>query len=148
MGAWRAKHFAFATENVPVWVEAAKRIYGTVGSRYGCAGYCFGAPFVTSLLAGDAVSAGAVAHPSQLKEEYLRAVKSAFLLFSSSLLGLISHLLMLILQSLFSSRAPRATASLAQSRAARPSISCRRPRRPTNFSCSTMSTTVLLRVAT
>ncbi|EFX04117.1 dienelactone hydrolase [Grosmannia clavigera kw1407] len=80
MEAWRVKHFSFATDNVPVWVDAAKTIYGTTGSRYGCVGYCFGAPFVANLLAGDAVSAGAVAHPTQLKEGHFRAVKKPLFL--------------------------------------------------------------------
>lgn len=78
--AWRNKHFTFATENVPLWAEAAKAKYGTASSRYACVGYCFGAPFVLNLLATDTVSAGAFAHPSQLKEEHFRAAKKPLFL--------------------------------------------------------------------
>lgn len=78
--AWRNKHVAFATANVPIWAEAATKAYGTPGTRCACVGYCFGAPYVTSLLATDAVSAGAFAHPTLLKEENIRAVKKPLFL--------------------------------------------------------------------
>ncbi|KIH93151.1 dienelactone hydrolase [Sporothrix brasiliensis 5110] len=79
--AWRNKHFAFATAHVPVWVEAAKARFGSApDTRYACTGYCFGAPFVLDLLATDGVSAGAVAHPSQLKEEHFRSAKQPLFL--------------------------------------------------------------------
>lgn len=82
MAAWRAKHVAFATANVPVWAAAAKAVFGRPdgASRYACVGYCFGAPYVLGLLATDGVAAGAFAHPSQLTEEQLRAVKREWLL--------------------------------------------------------------------
>ncbi|KAH8890281.1 alpha/beta-hydrolase [Thozetella sp. PMI_491] len=78
--AWRNKHFTFATENVPKWAEAVKAKYGAEGTRYACVGYCFGAPFVCSMLAGDLVSAGAFAHPSLLKEEHFRNIKAPLFL--------------------------------------------------------------------
>ncbi len=74
--AWRNKHFTFATENVPKWAEAVKAKYASEKTRIACVGYCFGAPFVCTLLAGDLVSAGAFAHPSLLKEEHFRNLKS------------------------------------------------------------------------
>lgn len=76
--AWRAKHWAFATENVPKWTAAVKARFGssTMTTRYACTGYCFGAPFVCDLLAQeDVVSAGAFAHPTALKEEHLANLK-------------------------------------------------------------------------
>ena len=73
--AWRTKHFAFATENVPKWAVAVRSQFGNDKTNYACTGYCFGAPFVCSLLAGNLVSAGAFAHPSLLKEEHFKAVK-------------------------------------------------------------------------
>ncbi|OAA68281.1 dienelactone hydrolase [Niveomyces insectorum RCEF 264] len=78
--AWRNKHFTFASENVPVWTEAAKKAYGTDGSRYACVGYCFGAPFVCDLLAAESVAAGAIAHPSQMKEAHFRSSKKPLFL--------------------------------------------------------------------
>ncbi|CAK7205815.1 hypothetical protein SEUCBS139899_008594 [Sporothrix eucalyptigena] len=78
--AWRDKHFNFALEHIPVWTAAAKEKFGTPESRYACVGYCFGAPFVLNQLATDEVSAGAVAHPSQLKEAHFRAVKQPLFL--------------------------------------------------------------------
>ncbi len=74
--AWRTKHFAFAAENVPKWAEAVKAQYGTDKTRLACVGYCFGAPFACTMLAGDLVSAGAFAHPSLLKDEHFRNLKS------------------------------------------------------------------------
>ncbi len=76
--AWRNKHFTFATENVPKWAEAVKAKYASEKTRIACVGYCFGAPFVCTMLAGDLVSAGAFAHPSLLKEEHFRNLKSKF----------------------------------------------------------------------
>lgn len=73
--AWRSKHFTFATENVPKWTAAVKEKYGNATTKYACTGYCFGAPFVCSLLAGDSVSAGAFAHPTALKEEHFAGLK-------------------------------------------------------------------------
>lgn len=78
--AWRDKHFSFATETVPKWAEAVKAQYGNEKTKYACTGYCFGAPFVCGLLAGDSVSAGAFAHPSMLKEEHFNAIQKPLLL--------------------------------------------------------------------
>lgn len=43
-------------------------------------GYCFGAPYVCNLLGTDAVSAGAFAHPTLLKEEHFTSIKQPLLL--------------------------------------------------------------------
>ena len=74
--AWRNKHFTFAADNVPKWTDAVKSHFGDEKTQYACVGYCFGAPFVCNLLAGDSVSAGAFAHPSLLKEEHFSSIKS------------------------------------------------------------------------
>lgn len=68
--AWREKHWNFANENVPKWFDAVRAKYGNESTKYACTGYCFGAPFVCALLAGDSISAGAFAHPTALKEEH------------------------------------------------------------------------------
>lgn len=75
LAAWRAKHFNFATDNVPKWVDAVKEAYGGPDTKYACTGYCFGAPFVMDLLAGERVAAGAFAHPTALKEEHFVGLK-------------------------------------------------------------------------
>jgi dienelactone hydrolase len=61
---------------VPKWTQAVKEKYGDGKTKFGCTGYCFGAPFVMNLLASEAVAAGAFAHPSMLKEEHFAAIKS------------------------------------------------------------------------
>lgn len=77
--AWRAKHVSFARENVPKWAEAVRAQYGSGETdRFACVGYCFGAPFVCELLAGDLVSAGAFAHPTALKEEQFVGLKRMY----------------------------------------------------------------------
>jgi len=68
--AWRVRHWDFASENVPKWFDAVRARYGDETTKYACTGYCFGAPFVCNLLAGDDISAGAFAHPTALKEEH------------------------------------------------------------------------------
>lgn len=73
--AWRSKHFNFASENVPKWTEAVKARYGNEKTKYACTGYCFAAPLVCDLLAGDLVSAGALAHPTALKEGHFTGLK-------------------------------------------------------------------------
>ncbi|KAJ4389050.1 hypothetical protein N0V93_006512 [Gnomoniopsis smithogilvyi] len=78
--AWRSKHFNFAQENVPKWTDAVKAKYGNENTKYACTGYCFGAPFVMDLLAGDRVSVGAFAHPTALKEEHFTSLKQPLLL--------------------------------------------------------------------
>lgn len=83
--AWREKHWNFANENVPKWFDAIRAKYGNETTKYACTGYCFGAPFVCNLLAGDSISAGAFAHPTSLKEEHflsLRRECSPLLCFS------------------------------------------------------------------
>lgn len=75
LAAWRSKHFNFAVENVPKWTDAVKAKYGNEKTKYACTGYCFGAPFVMDLLAGERVSAGAFAHPTALKEEHFMNLK-------------------------------------------------------------------------
>ena len=74
--AWKRKHIAFADEMVPKWVEAVKQQYGSAKTKYGCVGYCFGAPYVCNELAGNTVTAGAFAHPAFLKEEHFYNIKS------------------------------------------------------------------------
>lgn len=56
-----------------------KEAYGDPATKYACTGYCFGAPFVMDLLAGERVAAGAFAHPTALKEEHFVALKREFL---------------------------------------------------------------------
>ncbi|KAK1975555.1 dienelactone hydrolase [Colletotrichum cereale] len=96
LAAWRAKHSAFAAETVPRWTAAVRARFGaelraatgTDKTRFACVGYCFGAPYVCDLLAGvggdgdgePAVSAGAFAHPTALKEEHFAGVKRPLLL--------------------------------------------------------------------
>jgi dienelactone hydrolase len=79
--AWKRKHTAFADEAVPRWVKAVKERYQhssnksdgkTQKPKFVCVGYCFGAPYVCNLLAGDTVVAGAFAHPAFLKERHFR----------------------------------------------------------------------------
>lgn len=74
--AWRSKHFNFANENASKWTDAVKTKYGNENTKYACTGYCFGAPFVCKLLAGDGLTAGAFAHPTALKEEHFTSLKS------------------------------------------------------------------------
>lgn len=71
---WKAKHRAFAEENVPKWITAIKQEFGKPGTKYACVGYCFGAPYVCESLAGaqPACAAGAFAHPAFLKEYHFR----------------------------------------------------------------------------
>lgn len=76
--AWRDKHWNFATENVPKWVDAVRAKYGSGATKYACTGYCFGAPFVCNLLAGDNISAGAFAHPTALKEEHFLGLRREY----------------------------------------------------------------------
>lgn len=76
--AWKRKHIAFADAAVPRWVQAAKAQYGSVGTKYACVGYCFGAPYVCDELAGNTVTAGAFAHPAFLKERHFLQIKSRF----------------------------------------------------------------------
>ncbi|TIC90387.1 Protein AIM2 [Colletotrichum higginsianum] len=88
LAAWRAKHLAFATETVPRWAAAVRERFAAelraetgTETRFACVGYCFGAPFVCDLLAGDdVVSAGAFAHPTALKEEHFTGLKKPLLL--------------------------------------------------------------------
>lgn len=60
---------------MPKWTDAVKEKYGDEKTKYACTGYCFGAPFVMDLLAGDRVAAGAFAHPTALKEEHFTKLK-------------------------------------------------------------------------
>ncbi|KAK0610603.1 Alpha/Beta hydrolase protein [Bombardia bombarda] len=78
--AWRTKHVAFATENVPKWAAAVREKFGSDKTKYVCVGYCFGAPYVCQMLATDEVSAGAFAHPTLLREEHFTSVKHPLLL--------------------------------------------------------------------
>ncbi|KAL1847805.1 hypothetical protein Daus18300_013847 [Diaporthe australafricana] len=74
--AWKEKHQSFAAKAVPRWVDAVKAKYGGNGTKYGCVGYCFGAPYVCDQLAeGGSCTAGAFAHPAFLKESHFRNLK-------------------------------------------------------------------------
>ncbi|EFQ26058.1 dienelactone hydrolase [Colletotrichum graminicola M1.001] len=89
-----ALHSAFAAETVPRWTAVVRARFGAelraatgTETRFACVGYCFGAPYVCDLLAGvggdggePAVSAGAFAHPTALKEEHFAGVKRPLLL--------------------------------------------------------------------
>ncbi|CEL04561.1 Putative Dienelactone hydrolase [Aspergillus calidoustus] len=78
--AWKRKHTTFADEAVPRWVKAVIERYqhshshNTTGkkTKFVCVGYCFGAPYVCNMLAGDgdSIVAGAFAHPAFLKESH------------------------------------------------------------------------------
>ncbi|KAL2863971.1 uncharacterized protein BJX67DRAFT_390268 [Aspergillus lucknowensis] len=78
--AWKAKHMKFAAEAVPEWVAAVKKEFGQPETKYACVGYCFGAPYVCDLLAGDEVSVGAFGHPAFLKEEHFINLKKPLFL--------------------------------------------------------------------
>lgn len=76
--AWRDKHRDFAAENVLKWFDAVRAKYGSEATKYACTGYCFGAPFVCDLLAGDGISAGAFAHPTALKEQHFSRLRREY----------------------------------------------------------------------
>ncbi|KAL0948567.1 hypothetical protein HGRIS_011126 [Hohenbuehelia grisea] len=73
--AWFAKSRKNAAEVFPKWFEAVKEEFGTEGMQYFAVGYCFGAPYVFDLAAGDLLSAGAVAHPTLLNEHHFDNIK-------------------------------------------------------------------------
>ena len=54
--AWKAKYQKFAEDNVPGWIDAVKQKYGKSGTKYGCVGYCFGAPYVMNSLTSNGSS--------------------------------------------------------------------------------------------
>ncbi|KAL4937914.1 hypothetical protein BDV06DRAFT_215512 [Aspergillus oleicola] len=81
--AWKNKHTSFADEAMPRWVEAVKRGYGRPGTKYACIGYCFGAPYICDLLATDAISAGAFAHPAFLQERHFAKLQKPLFLSCS-----------------------------------------------------------------
>jgi dienelactone hydrolase len=75
---WRNKVAAQARECTPRWVQAVRERYGTTGVEYFAVGYCFGAPYVFAL-ANDPtfnLTAGAVAHPSNIYDATTKQLKS------------------------------------------------------------------------
>lgn len=77
---WRAKSLEQARASVPKWVDGVKEMFGT-NVNYCSIGICFGAPYAFGVAATDMLSCAAVAHPTSLTEELLRASKVP-LLFS------------------------------------------------------------------
>lgn len=77
---WRTKSVEQARASVPKWVDGVKEMFGT-NVNYCAVGFCFGAPYVFQVAATDMISCAAVAHPTNLTEELLRASKVP-LLFS------------------------------------------------------------------
>jgi len=80
---WKDKHMKFAVENMPGWIEAVKKKYGSEKTIYTAVGYCFGAPHVLNECARDTIVAGAVAHPAFLNESHIQNSKKP-ILFSCS----------------------------------------------------------------
>jgi len=79
--AWRNKHSAFARATVPKWNKAIADRYGTQTTKYVCAGYCFGAPYVLNSLTADGfIAAGAFAHPGGLTDEQFQNLAKPLLL--------------------------------------------------------------------
>ncbi|KAI0201395.1 Alpha/Beta hydrolase protein [Astrocystis sublimbata] len=73
--AWKIKHITFANEATPRWIQAVTHRYKSLGSKFACVGYCFGAPYVCDELAKDTVTCGAFAHPAFLKESHFQNIK-------------------------------------------------------------------------
>ncbi|TIA47529.1 dienelactone hydrolase [Aureobasidium pullulans] len=74
--AWCGKHLKSSEEAAAKWVEAVKSTYGTSGSvKFACVGYCWGARIVCQQLSKDGIcKAGAIAHPSFMKESHVFGV--------------------------------------------------------------------------
>ncbi|EMC99258.1 hypothetical protein BAUCODRAFT_31592 [Baudoinia panamericana UAMH 10762] len=83
--AWKVKHTTFANDATPKWVQEVRSKYGGEKTKYACVGYCFGAPYVCNELAGDAVAAGAFAHPAFLKEHHFENVNKPLFLSCSEI---------------------------------------------------------------
>jgi hypothetical protein len=141
--AWRTKHTDFAVENVPKWFVAVRARYGSDKTKYACTGYCFGAPFVCDLLAGEEVSAGAFAHPTALKElHFLKLRRKCSSLKCSECTSRLGNGfekradVASTYQNLFCYPVLRMTMPSTLTRGGRLSISCRGRRRNTTCSCS------------
>ncbi|KAK4628952.1 Hydrolase pyvD [Fulvia fulva] len=78
--AWKAKYSEFAEKKVPEWTAEVKRMYGQPSTKYGCVGYCFGAPYVCNSLADGTCQAGGFAHPAFLKDHHFRNLKAPLFL--------------------------------------------------------------------
>ncbi|KAH8892481.1 alpha/beta-hydrolase [Thozetella sp. PMI_491] len=78
--AWLGKLLPVAMDMTPSWIEAVKAKYGKADTKYACAGYCFGAPFVADLLANGGCDAGAFAHPAFLKDHHFSNLKKPLFL--------------------------------------------------------------------
>ncbi|KAI0066731.1 alpha/beta-hydrolase [Artomyces pyxidatus] len=72
---WIMLKRASANELVPIWIAAVKSRYGHQETRYAALGYCFGAQDVINCVSSDWLAAGAMAHPSFLREEHFKTVK-------------------------------------------------------------------------
>ncbi|TID14090.1 Protein AIM2 [Venturia nashicola] len=77
---WLEKHVQGAAVVTPGWVEAVVKEYKKEGVRFGCVGYCFGAPYVMDALAGELCEVGAFAHPAYLKNHHFENIKKPLLL--------------------------------------------------------------------
>ncbi|KAI0393230.1 alpha/beta-hydrolase [Xylariaceae sp. FL0594] len=82
--AWKARHKAFADENLPLWIDEVKARHGRPDTRYACVGYCFGAPYVCDQLsASGGCDAGAFAHPAFLEDRHIRDLEKPLFLSCS-----------------------------------------------------------------
>ncbi|THX83462.1 dienelactone hydrolase [Aureobasidium pullulans] len=74
--AWCDKHLKSSEEVAAKWVKAVKSRYSTSDSvKFACVGYCWGARIVCQQLSKDGVcKAGAIAHPSFMKESHVFGV--------------------------------------------------------------------------
>ncbi|KAH7041518.1 dienelactone hydrolase [Microdochium trichocladiopsis] len=79
LGAWAAKHLTASEDVGREWVKNVKAQYGNGGkTKFGCVGYCWGARFVCVQLSdGGICSAGAIAHPSFVKESHVQNSKGS-----------------------------------------------------------------------
>ncbi|KAG1768265.1 hypothetical protein EV702DRAFT_979567 [Suillus placidus] len=82
---WRTKSVEQARASVPKWVDGVKEMFGTI--LFMDQGFCFGAPYVFQVAVTNMLSCAAVAHPTSLTEELLRASKgrSRNILFNNSI---------------------------------------------------------------
>ncbi|KAJ2980782.1 hypothetical protein NQ176_g2436 [Zarea fungicola] len=76
--AWSAKHLTVSEEVAAKWVKDVKEKYDPSNKvRFGCVGYCWGARFVCEQLSDSGIcSAGAIAHPSFVKESHVQKSKA------------------------------------------------------------------------
>ncbi|RAQ59960.1 dienelactone hydrolase [Aspergillus flavus] len=79
--AWKTRHLRASEEVAAKWVNGVKAQYGTTDDvKFACVGYCWGARFVCQQLSAEGIcKAGAIAHPSFLKESDIFKVKEPIL---------------------------------------------------------------------